>query len=708
MFTAAAVLVVFYLIQPLVTLHVTPPLLLAVAGSALVAGTGPGILAVVLTVLALNYWFLPPYGTFAFVEGPELARQNVYVISGFLVALLGGAFRKARAQSEFRARESERLRAVAQRSLEQAEEERCRAESLAVTAQEQAALAEEEALHAEEEAARAEREAGRAEEAAAQAAGERAQLAEIVEHMPVGVIVAAAPSGNILAWNGQVNRIWRHPPVRPEGLVRYENYHAFHPDGRPYEAHEWPLARALSHGESVEGEEIRFVRGDGTEGWMRVSSAPIHQANGAVSAGVVVFEDVTDHKRAEEHLRQTDRLQVVGQLAGGIAHEANNQMTVVLGASDLILADRTISPTVRKDVEYIREAAHRTGGITRQLLIFSRRQSVQSKAVDLNSAIRGVEPILRRTLTEKQRLILRLNADDPRVRADPQQLDQVFLNLVLNARDAMPHGGIFIVETGRIHLGGDYPALKPGMSVRPGPYVSLLVSDTGVGMNPATLQHIFEPFFTTKEVGQGTGLGLSIVYGIVKQHGGYIFVSSQPGQGTTFKIYLPSTDETEAAPPEDRPVPSGEGRVLLVVEDDELVRTMSARALRRWGYQVSDAAHGLAAMELLPRLGRLDAVITDLAMPEVGGRELAQWLSRYRPGVPVLFTSGYADRAMGPDTAHNGYAFLEKPFTLDDLGRAVADLLGRSASVPEDDAARSEPPPVNRGAALNRGMGEDL
>jgi two-component system, cell cycle sensor histidine kinase and response regulator CckA len=391
--------------------------------------------------------------------------------------------------------------------------------------------------------------------------------------------------------------------------------------------------------------------------------------------------DLTERRHAEDRLRQAERIEVVGQLAGGMAHEANNQMSVVLGATSFILARSDLPETVRQDVEYIQQAAERTASITRQLLAFSRRQILQPKVLDLNSTLRNLDPILRRTITEQQRLVFHLASELRPIRADPAQLDQVLLNLTINARDAMPEGGTLTLETRAVHLTHEL-AQRADMTVAPGRYTALLVSDTGHGMDKETIRHLFEPFFTTKDVGKGSGLGLAMVYGIMRQSGGYIWADSEPGVGTTFKLYFPSLAEavTAHAPrPEEAPGASDGGRILLV-EDDPLVRSMARRSLVEAGFEVLEAANGQEALALIASEMRpLDAVLTDLAMPEVGGRLLAQHLREAHPDLPVVFMSGYTD----DDVARRGLLeagvpFLEKPLSPGALVRQMRQVLDAS------------------------------
>jgi two-component system cell cycle sensor histidine kinase/response regulator CckA len=377
---------------------------------------------------------------------------------------------------------------------------------------------------------------------------------------------------------------------------------------------------------------------------------------------------------------------VVGQLAGGVAHEANNQMTVVLGAASFLLGRTDLPDTARKDLEYIREAAERTATITGQLLAFSRRQVVQAQVFDLDEVVRGLDGVLRRALGERSTLVLQLQAS-ARVKADPGQLSQVLLNLVLNARDAMPLGGRLTVESRVTQLTEAYVQQHPGITVRPGPYVVLSVSDTGHGMSPDTLSHLFEPFYTTKPVGQGTGLGLATVYGIVKQSGGYVWAYSELGQGTTFKVYLPLDQDAVALP---KPAPATRthagDETILLVEDEPAVRQVTSRALQEYGYAVVEASGGHPALGVLKRnAGRIDLLITDVILPGMDGPTLARRAAELRPGLPVLFISGYTDHEIVQrGMLQEEQPFLQKPFTPEALATQVGELLKekKDASAP--------------------------
>ncbi|HEX3232750.1 MAG TPA: PAS domain S-box protein [Gemmatimonadales bacterium] len=450
---------------------------------------------------------------------------------------------------------------------------------------------------------------------------------------------------------------------------------ALHPDDRESVLAAW--LRARTNRSILEARGRVWMEAHHRYRHFITRAAPVLAADGSVREWIGTVTDVENRWVAEERLRQAERMESVGRLAGGIAHEANNQMTVVLGASEFLLR-RLQFPEAREDVEHIRRAAHRTAAITQQLLAFSRRQVLQPQIVDLNAVITSMQPILQRALGELSRLVLRQAADLGPVKADPGQLDQVLLNLTLNAKDAMPNGGVLTIETQNVMLGKAYGASKGVESLAPGPYAMIMVGDTGRGMDRATLDHIFEPFFTTKDVGEGTGLGLATVYGIVKQTGGFVWVYSEPGHGTAFKIYLPlfvSPAETTSAPV---PAPAeGGSEVILLAEDEASVRAILARSLREYGYTVLEAVDGAEALELArQQLAPPALVIVDVVMPGMGGRELAEHLAARWPGIPVLFTSGYT----GLDAVSRGLLqehqnFMQKPLEPEALARMVRQMI---------------------------------
>ena len=424
-------------------------------------------------------------------------------------------------------------------------------------------------------------------------------------------------------------------------------------------------------------------------------AAPVLGTDGSVREWIGTLSNVETQWVAEERLRQAERMESVGRLAGGIAHEANNQMTVVLGSA-AFLQKQVVDETARADVEHIRRAAQRTASITQQLLAFSRRQILQPQIVDLNDTINTLAAILRRALGETARMELRLASELGTVKADPGQLEQVLLNLALNARDAMADGGVLTIETRNVSMVHGYTEAGGVEPIVPGEYVLLTVGDTGRGMDRETLAHIFEPFFTTKGVGEGTGLGLATVYGIVKQSSGYIWADSESGRGTAIRIYLPRFSATGEGPAAVTPQPPAGGReVILLAEDDQSVRNMICRSLKEYGYQVLEAGDGLEALGIAMGATLPDIVIADAIMPRMNGKELWTELSRRWPSLPVLFISGYT----GFDSVSRlfpseGIDFMQKPLEPEALARKVREML---------DARKREP----AGGPLDCGSLED-
>jgi PAS domain S-box-containing protein len=391
-----------------------------------------------------------------------------------------------------------------------------------------------------------------------------------------------------------------------------------------------------------------------------------------------VARDLTERKQLEEQLRQAQKMQAVGQLAGGIAHDFNNLLQVILGYCELLLANLPQGDRMHGQVGEIRKAGDKAASLTRQLLAFSRRQVLQPEVLDLNEVVLNMDQALRRLLGERIDLVTILRPGLERVKADPVQIEQVILNLTVNARDAMPEGGRLTVETDDVELDEDYAREHP--SVRPGPHVMLAVADTGAGMDAEALSHLFEPFFTTKEQGRGTGLGLATVYGIVTQSGGGISVESEPGKGSTFRIYLPRFEEEEvqAVQPEAAllRLPRGSETILLV-DDEDAVRDLVRQMLQLCGYTVLEASGGEEALEVSGRYeGAIHLMVTDVMMPEMNGREVADRLGPLRPDMRVLYMSGYTDDeivrqgVLGADVA-----FLQKPFAPEALARKVREVL---------------------------------
>lgn len=395
--------------------------------------------------------------------------------------------------------------------------------------------------------------------------------------------------------------------------------------------------------------------------------------------------DVSERRQAEEALaqseaqiRQSQRLEAVGRWAGGIAHDFNNMLTVINGYSELTLRRLKKDGTLRANIEEIKKAGERSALLTHQLLAFSRQQALKTEVIDLNRVISETSSMLRRLISKDIRLVARLSPDPSLVGADAGQLSHVIINLVANARDAMPQGGVLTIETSNFTVSDEFEELT-GQPVKFGSYVELRVGDTGLGMNAETQRHIFEPFYSNKDVGLGTGLGLAMVRDIVKQSGGYIFVGSAVGKGSTFKIYLPRVDEKVDAPENEKAFeqsPKG-NETILIADAEDSVRALTRRVLEEGGYRVIEARNGIEALSIFERRDcKIDLLLADAVMPQMGGHELAEKLAPTRPTMPVLFMSGYSDDAsVRRETSEFGANFIEKPFTPDLLARKVRELL---------------------------------
>ncbi len=422
--------------------------------------------------------------------------------------------------------------------------------------------------------------------------------------------------------------------------------------------------------------ESVWRRRDGKTVTVRASGRVVRDAQGGVDYFNAIVEDITEHRLLEDRLRQAQKMEAVGRLAGGVAHDFNNLLTGILGCADLLL--ETLGPDApgRDDVAEIRKAAVRAADLTRQLLAFSRQQVLAPQVLDLNALVGNMEKLLKRLIGEHIELRAALAPDLGMVKADPGQLEQVIVNLAVNARDAMPNGGRLTIETRNAELDASY--VEEHAPVVAGPYVLLAVTDTGTGMDAETKSHVFEPFFTTKALGQGTGLGLATVYGIVKQSGGHVWVYSERGQGAAFKIYLPRVAETAAAAPRPTAPASLRGsETILLVEDDEAVRTLTRRLLAARGHTVLLASQGEEALRLAQRHeGRIHLLVTDVVMPGMSGRELADRILALLPGIKVLYLSGYTDDAIvRHGVLEPGVAFLQKPFSAEALARKVREVL---------------------------------
>jgi signal transduction histidine kinase/ActR/RegA family two-component response regulator len=389
-----------------------------------------------------------------------------------------------------------------------------------------------------------------------------------------------------------------------------------------------------------------------------------------------------EQKLLEQRIRQAHKMEAVGRLAGGVAHDFNNLLTIIRGHGDLLLERGVENTAQRNSVEQIRKAGDRAVAMTRQLLAFSRLQVLQPRVIDLNDVLAEMGKMLPRLIGEHIEYQFTPGPDLARVKADPGQIEQVVMNLAVNARDAMPHGGKLVLQTKNVELDETESRKRPPMS--PGAYVLFSVSDTGHGMDEKTKAHIFEPFFTTKEVGKGTGLGLATVYGVVKQSGGFIWVESSPGEGATFEIYFPQASEELSGKEKEtksRSIPRG-SETVLVVEDQDGVRDLAAQFLRASGYTVLEAVDGVEALEVAKRFGKtIHVVLTDVVMPRMGGVEMARYFVALQPKGKVMFMSGYSEQLNDPTGKSLGQFFLlQKPFSMDSLARAVRDVLAGNDS----------------------------
>ena len=426
--------------------------------------------------------------------------------------------------------------------------------------------------------------------------------------------------------------------------------------------------------------ELENIRKDGAPFWNHVAVSPVTDPLGRRTHFVGVLTDVTDRRRLEGQFLQAQKMEAIGRLAGGVAHDFNNLLSVILSYAEIIELDLNPSEPMHANIEEVRIAALRAAELTKQLLAFSRQQVLEAKVVNLNEILGGMEKMLVRLLGADIEVTMLTGREVGNVKADPGQIEQVIMNLAVNARDAMPQGGKLTVETANLELDIEY--CRTHHDVSPGAYIELAVTDTGSGMSKETLARIFEPFFTTKGLGKGTGLGLATVFGIVKQSGGHVFVYSEVGKGTTFRIYLPrfrgaSGDHAIQIAQARAPEPELAGGTILLVEDEEQVRHLARTILRRQGYVVLEAPNGGEALLICEQHGaNIDLLLTDVVLPRMSGRQLAERLAPMRPVMKVLYMSGYTDDAiLQHGIIDSGVAFLQKPFTPRSLTLKVRAVL---------------------------------
>ena len=484
------------------------------------------------------------------------------------------------------------------------------------------------------------------------------------------------PTGNVTSWNAGAEHIHGYTAEEIVG----QNFSVFYEAkaveaGRP----QLNLATALRTGRAEE--ESWRVRKDGSAFWANVVLSSVFDGAGALIGFAKISRDLTERRSLEDQLHQSQKLEAIGSLAAGVAHDFNNLLSIILSYSELLAFDLKEGDPMRTDLLEIKAAGLLAVSLTRQLLAFSRQQVLQPKVVDLTGVVSSMETMLQRLLSEQIELVTICAPTLGKVLVDPGQMEQVIMNLVVNARDAMPGGGKLTIETSEILLDAAYAADHVG--VTPGAHILLTVRDTGSGMDETTKARMFEPFFTTKESGKGSGLGLATVFGIVRQSGGTIWVSSAPGEGTTIHVYLPMTDRTALVRASVPPTSTlGGTETVLLVEDDDRVRVLAATILRKYGYEVLDARSGGDAFLLCEQFGSpIQLLLTDVVMPRMSGRQLAERLLLVRPEMKVLYMSGYTDdAAVRSGVFHSTVAFIQKPITPEALARKVREALNSSSA----------------------------
>jgi PAS domain S-box-containing protein len=499
----------------------------------------------------------------------------------------------------------------------------------------------------------------------------RAKLASIMDSSEDAIITKDL-NGIVTAWNKGAERLYGYSEAEMLGqpLIRIL------PPDRQEEVAQ--ILERIRRGETVDHHDSIRVTRDGRHLNMSISVAPMRDADGKVVGASAIARDVTAQKRSESQLRQAQKMEAVGRLAGGVAHDFNNILGIITACSEL-LRDRVHEPAATQYLDNVKRAAERGALLTRQLLAFSRKQVVQPRVFDVNERLKELSKLLKPLMGDDVEIVIPARPTTALVDMDPGHLDQVVLNLAVNSRDAMPRGGKFILETA--HLEFDESITRQHPAMKAGKYVLLAASDTGIGMDETTVSRIFEPFFTTKEIGKGTGLGLATVYGIVQQAGGHIWVYSEPGRGTTFKVYLPSAEDKVSlqapAPAAELALPKRHGTSILLVEDDEIMRGLTRQMLEEQGYTVIEARDGKAAVEAAKVGSRIDLMLADVVMRGMSGPEVGAHLLERFPALKVVYMSGYTGELIAErDALRPDVKLLEKPFTRAALLRIVDSVLG--------------------------------
>ncbi|MGB9067619.1 MAG: ATP-binding protein [Candidatus Acidiferrales bacterium] len=502
---------------------------------------------------------------------------------------------------------------------------------------------------------------------------QREELFRLISENAMDMIAVVDPDGRRLYNSPAYARILGFMDDELAGTSFYDHVH---PDDVYTAQQAVKQATAANPGGTV---QYRMRHKDGSWHTIESGASAILNQQGKVEKFVVVNRDVSEQRQLEEKFRQAQKMEAVGRLSGGVAHDFNNLLGVIIGYAEFLQESLDPENSLRSSVDEILKAGKRAASLTRQLLAFSRQQVLDPKVLDLNVVVLDMDKMLRRLIGEDIELSTVLGPDLGRLKADQSQLEQVLLNLVVNARDAMPQGGKLLIDTQNMVMDEAFVRRYP-YPVQPGPYVCLTVTDSGIGMDAETKARAFEPFFTTKEKGKGTGLGLSTVYGVVKQSGGYIDIYSAPGAGTTFKIYLPRVDDAIIT---DAPIGAATSftgnETILLAEDESSLRTLTRNTLELCGYKVLEAKDGLEALEVSERFkGPIDLLLTDMVMPGMGGRQLAQELARRRPEIRLAYMSGYTGQAVGSQgPVDPGSVFLLKPFTRELLTRKIREALDR-------------------------------